>query len=205
MTRSRPGTGYPRTEHALSPRQSHGWSRRIFPGTSDIVGRYADKAAGVGLKMCLAVLANTWTRKRGLTRSSLLSLVANSSKTRMKPAPMVFRFFSGSLTPCQPHQRLFNVSTGWQLEDWTNDMWIVISQKAVSREAHLELGEHAGGVVDHGDRQVQVVPEGLHHPLPLLQTQNCPYRAIPSAASILNSVTSPAGLSCALVLTPCRI
>jgi hypothetical protein len=36
--------------------------------------------------------------------------------------------------------------------------------------SHLERGHHGGGVVDHGDRQVQVVLERLHHPLRFLES-----------------------------------
>ena len=40
--------------------------------------------------------------------------------------------------------------------------------EATRERCHLQFGEHALGVVDHGDRQVQVLFERRHYPLALL-------------------------------------
>lgn len=68
----------------------------------------------------------TWTRKRGLMPCFFCRPCANSSKTRMKPAPIAFRFASGSTTPCSrwkdaaQRQALVAIRTGWSRRRWVS-------------------------------------------------------------------------------------
>ncbi len=78
-------------------------------------------------------------------RSCVLSLVANSSKTRMKPPPMIFRFFSGSSTPWAP--------------TWS----CVFDQpcERVDSSANATLGAHAGDLIRHTATHAWIHRDGV--------------------------------------------